>query len=630
MTARLTTVISVSIAVICAVAPAAATAGFSSELVPVTAAVPPGNTQVSDVAMAPNGDALVAWSQGDATAVDAKVRRIHPDGTLGPILNVSDGSQPRSFTPKLAVTADGRTLVAWVQNISSGSPSGVRARWIEADDTLGAPITVRNGGVNSDSGELAAAPMTNGTVMLAFHNFSSTMGPFRRVEARRVDAAGNVGAILAPTSGAGSLSVQVEAASGGAALLSWREGGQLAQPISAADGIGGLQGPFASSASSVTSADGNDHFHLLYREGSPGSLRYRPLGPSGASGAEQTIDANSPSAGYALATNAANQSVAMWTKTSSPGQQDVNARIIGADGVPAATTSTTTVTTEVQGSVVGGITADGHVPLAWSQTTGGVTFLAGRVLSPGGDTAPTTLSGPGSASSPRATVAGSGLGVLAWSERLDPTDPNSNSRILLRQVLPPPTCADATRRVIQGRPTRLDLACSGIQLEAPAIVSPPEHGSVAAPAADQSVIYTPDPGFDGTDSFTFTAVNRGGPGAVQRATIDVGADTVRPKIKRFKLTKKGKRKFKLRYSEPATAKILIERRACAGQSKRCRKFKRIGKLRARKLAEQAKVPLKARIGGHRLGAGSYRATALATDAAKNRSKPKRLRFTVSG
>jgi hypothetical protein len=628
MTARLMTAISVSISAACAVAPAAATAGFSSELVPVTDAVPTGNTQVSDVAIAPNGDALVAWSQGDATAVDAKVRRIHSDGTLGPILNVSDGSQPRSFTPKLAVTADGRTLVAWVQNISSGSPSGVRARWIEPDDTLGAPITVRNGGVNSDSGELAAAAMTNGTVMLAFHNFSSTMGPFRRVEARRVDAVGNVGAILAPTSGAGSLSVQVEAASGGAALLSWREGAQVAQAISAADGIGGLQGPYANSASGVTSADGNDHFHLLYREGSPGSLKYRPLSPSGASGTEQTIDANSPSAGYAIATNAANRSVALWTKTATPGQQDVNARIIEANGLPAASTSTTSVPTESLGSVVGGITGDGQVPLAWSQTSGGVTSLAGRVLSADGDTAPTTLSGTGNASSQRATVADSGLGVVAWAERLDPTDPNSNSRILLRQILPRPTCADATGQVIQGRPTRLDLACSGVQLEAPAIVAPPEHGTVAAPAADQSVVYTPEPGFDGTDSFTFTAVNRGGPGAVQRATIDVGADIVRPKIKRFKLTKKGKRKFKLRYSEPATAKILIERRACTGERKRCRKFERVGRLRARKLADKAKVPLKARIGGSRISAGSYRATAVASDAAKNRSKPRQLRFTV--
>jgi hypothetical protein len=278
--------------------------------------------------------------------------------------------------------------------------------------------------------------------------------------------------------------------------------------------------------------------------------------------------------------------------------------------------------------VVGGITGDGQVPLVWSQTSGGVTSLAGRVLSADGDTAPTTLSGTGSASSQRATVADSGLGVVAWVERLDPTDPNSNSRILLRQILPRPTCADATGRVIQGRPTRLDLACSGVQLEAPAIVAPPEHGTVAAPAADQSVVYTPEPGFDGTDSFTFTAVNRGGPGAVQRATIDVGADTVRPKIKRFKLTKKGKRKFKLRYSEPATAKILIERRACAGERKRCRKFERVGKLRARKLADKAKVPLKARIGGSRIGAGSYRATAVASDAAKNRSKPRQLRFTV--
>lgn len=613
-----------------AIVPAMAMAGFSSQLVPVTGnPLPAGNTVVSDVAMAPNGDALVTWTEGDATNVVAKLRRIHPDGTLGPILTVSDGSQPRALSPKLAVTANGRALVAWIQNVSSAGASSVRARWVEPDDSLGAPITVRNGGVASNSGELAAAPMTDGTVIVAFHNFTSSPGPFRRVEARRIDQAGVVGALIFPASGAGSLSVQVEPATGGAALFSWREGGQLVQPVDAADVPGALQGPYANSASGVTSTDGSDHFHLLYREGSPGSLRYRALSASGTSGPEQTIDPASSAAGYAIATNSANRSVALWTKTPTAGQQEIKARIIEADGTPAPSTSTTTVQSEFSGSVAGGITADGDVPIAWSQTSAGVTSIFGRVLSAAENSAPVRLSSTGSALSQRAVVADSGLGVAAWAEILDPSDAASGSRIYLRQILPPPTCTDVTGQVVQGRPTQLDLGCTGIQLEAPAIVDPPAHGTLSAPVG-QSVTYAPEPGFDGADSFTFTGVSRGGPGAVHRATIRVGADTVKPKIKRFKLTRKGKRKFKLRYSEPATAKILVERRrACPPQGKRCRRFERIGKLRTRGVARKAKVRLKARIGGRRIDAGSYRATAVATDPAGNRSKPKRLRFGVA-
>ena len=98
---------------------APAEAGFSSQLVPISSPAAGGNTVVSDVAAAPSGDALVAWSEGD-TSVLAKVRRIRPDGSLGPELTVSDGSQ-RAFDPQIAIAADGRALIAWVESISVGS-----------------------------------------------------------------------------------------------------------------------------------------------------------------------------------------------------------------------------------------------------------------------------------------------------------------------------------------------------------------------------------------------------------------------------------------------------------------------------------------------------------------------------
>ena len=187
---------------------------------------------------------------------------------------------------------------------------------------------------------------------------------------------------------------------------------------------------------------------------------------------------------------------------------------------------------------------------------------------------------------------------------------------------------------MQGQATRIDLACIGLQLEAPTIVDPPAHGTLGAPdGATQSVIYTPTPGFDGADSFTFAGANRGGAGATQTARLTVGKDTVKPQIERFKITtkrvqfagrsaasKRRKPAFKLRYSEPATAKIVIERR----DGKR----KRIGKLKAKTAALSAKVLLKRRIGKRRLQPGTYRASAVAKDLAGNSSKAKQLRFTV--
>ena len=111
------------------------------------------------------------------------------------------------------------------------------------------------------------------------------------------------------------------------------------------------------------------------------------------------------------------------------------------------------------------------------------------------------------------------------------------------------------------------------------------------------------------------------------ATIEVGKDTVKPKIKRFKISPteisgKGKAAFALRYSDDDKAKIKIERRtSCHGKG--CKKYAKVGTRRAKRFVTEDKLALK--LG---LDPGSYRATAIATDPAGNRSKSKRLQFSV--
>ncbi len=164
-------------------------------------------------------------------------------------------------------------------------------------------------------------------------------------------------------------------------------------------------------------------------------------------------------------------------------------------------------------------------------------------------------------------------------------------------------------------------------------------------AATQSVLYTPQPGFAGDESFLFRGTNRGGPGGVQTARLTVGKDTVKPRVKRFTISRRrvlasawasakgrGKTTFRLSYSETATATVAVERgRRCggvAGVSRRCRRFKKLGTLRAGRPGLSAKLKLPKRVGGKRLRPGRYRATAIATDPAGNRSRPKRLTFSV--
>lgn len=640
------TVAAVGLVAIAAMAlPPGAEAGFSSQLVPISNPAPGGNTSLSDVAIATDGEALIAWSEGDATNVVAKLRRVQPDGSMGPELTISDGTQ-RGLAPSVSIAPNGRALVAWVENISSAGPSLVRARWVEPDDTLGPQITVRNGGLASDSGELTVSATSTNAALVAWHNFTSIPGPFRRVEARRITPEGTIGALIFPASGAGSTGVEAAADSSGGTLLAWREGPPVhAQSVAASDVPGALQTPSTeTSAQPSLATDGSDHFQLLYRKGAgPSSLEYRALAADGTFGPEQTLDpAGSILLGpYDVATNAPNRSLAAWTRPVDADQQAINARFIGSDGTPEAATFTTTVASAGPSGVEGAIGGSGSAAIAWTgSSTLGVSSVWGQILPVGATpSAPMLLSSEtGGPSFALIEMAANDVGVSAWRESIDPT---SQAHIMLRQILPSPVCPDATGTVIQGRPTQVDLACSGLQLEAPQVVDPPAHGTLAPPdAATQSVVYTPTPGFKGADSFTFTGANRGGTGATQTTRLTVGKDTVKPKMKKFKITQKrvrlsrapaqGERRkpaFKLRYSEIATATIVIERRSeCTGKG--CKKFKKLGKLKAKPAAISDKVVLGKRVGKRRLRPGAYRARAVAQDPAGNDSKVKRLKFEV--
>lgn len=89
----------------------------------------------------------------------------------------------------------------------------------------------------------------------------------------------------------------------------------------------------------------------------------------------------------------------------------------------------------------------------------------------------------------------------------------------------PPTCAgtSATSRA-GGAAVSVKLSCTGpggvgIQY---GVVSGPAHGTLSAlNQAAGSVVYTPSPGFHGTDSFTYNATDGGGASAPATATIAV-------------------------------------------------------------------------------------------------------------
>jgi hypothetical protein len=75
------------------------------------------------LAMAPSGEALVAWLAVAGQEGEIRVRRVAPNGRAGPALTISAASQARaSGFPRLAVVGD-ELVVAWV---AAGEPSRLR------------------------------------------------------------------------------------------------------------------------------------------------------------------------------------------------------------------------------------------------------------------------------------------------------------------------------------------------------------------------------------------------------------------------------------------------------------------------------------------------------------------------
>ena len=193
--------------------------------------------------------------------------------------------------------------------------------------------------------------------------------------------------------------------------------------------------------------------------------------------------------------------------------------------------------------------------------------------------------------------------------------------IVVRRFLEPPTCRDLAATVIQGRPISVPISCSGPGIEG-ALAGAPGYGEVGPlDPASLSFRYAPKPGFNGTDRFTYTARNDGGSSNSALVTIIVRKDTVKPRIRRFRFVRDKHDKFVLKLSEPARVAIAVD--APAGGGAKPSKRSVAGRVKSRKAARNVVIRVRGMLAKKLDAGGRFRATAVATDPAKNRSKPKR-------
>jgi hypothetical protein len=88
-------------------------------------------------------------------------------------------------------------------------------------------------------------------------------------------------------------------------------------------------------------------------------------------------------------------------------------------------------------------------------------------------------------------------------------------------------------------------------------------------------------------------------------------------------------RFRYSLSEPAKVRITIERKSRGHcKRKKCVRFKKTGTLTSAAKAGRNTTRFSGKLRGRRLRPGSYRATAIATDSAGGKSRPRRVAFRI--
>jgi Tol biopolymer transport system component len=221
----------------------------------------------------------------------------------------------------------------------------------------------------------------------------------------------------------------------------------------------------------------------------------------------------------------------------------------------------------------------------------------------------------------------------------------------------PPTCDSKTASIGVNQFTTIKLSCTdpdygpGAQPPAPdpiddsylEIASPPSHGTLGGLSNDETVIYTPNKDFKGTDTFKYTGSDSVSDAPPATVTIQVGlagnggADKTPAKISNVKVSNKRWRRgnklakisvlpvgttisFKL--SEAAKAGLTFQRvKPKPGGGKRYVKAGTLSNLSAK--AGKNKVRFEGRLSrSKKLTPGTYRVVVGATDNAGNKSQPK--------
>jgi hypothetical protein len=440
----------------------------------------PGQTDTAldeQVVALPDGGSLIAWTlfaDGNAEDGHVQLRRIAPDGTPGPIVNLTQPGS-RSYSPELGAGSDGRVFATWQRFRDPADTQADRVtlegRWISASGQFGAVIAI-DGDVDIDWPKVAIAPDGTATVAWAFSGIALDRGAgavpsYYRIRARRVAASGVAGPHL-DLSDTGLVQlgedkhVDLVVDGQGRATITWLND-PSASYTNFVDDTGRLQAVRSISAAGVVGpyrllnetaggepVAGRDPFGAKLAVAPDGTLtavwvslkfnhddvfdddrgvKFRRLSPSGELGAFGYLEPAQADAGlgqmpddWDVATAADGTSTAVWNReltldgTADTASSALRAARIGPAGAASAAFDVVGDLDDLTNPALG-IRPGGDAVVVWSAFDDGLFSVASRALAPSGALGPlSVLSSPQQpAAYSRLAVGTDGTATAAWA-----------------------------------------------------------------------------------------------------------------------------------------------------------------------------------------------------------------------
>jgi hypothetical protein len=629
-----------------------AQAGFAPGAQQLTGTVPQINVAVD--AVDPAGNTAVAWDQVITPGRDQIVgRRIAADGSMGPLLSLSV-TGVNSYNPAIAMSRDGHAFVAWGFPTSGASGSSLRGRWINPDGSLGPIVTLLDGSSTEDGVAVHVAIDANDVATVGWFNEA---GGGNLIQLRRVGLNSSPSAQLDSSLKVVFGNFVIASLPGGSTFIVTA----ATTDVLAADGTFGPPRNASTSGNVQTAPTGiafDSHGDglIAWRRVTPANLTAeiaRRIDPSGTPiGSEIVVDPdtaafeNDP----VVAADSGGHFLVGWSTQDHVNAGEAHVRAVNLDGSFADVAHAASGTNEPVPNPRVALDDRGTGLAVYQFGPSNSNFLQGQPL--GAGAAPfggaAQLSSTNIGLDDLAYDPASGVATTVWTQR---QVGGSNEALFARRFLEPPVCAGSRARVVQGRPIDVPLNCSGIAVNNALAIVRPKHGTLSAfDTRGMRFHYSPRPGFQGTDSFVYQGLNDGGASAGTTVTIAVGRDTVAPRVLKFTLVrtrhvlKRGKHRrvthtysFAFSFSEPSTVRVTIEkpvagvvrRRRCrragpGAKGRHCTLYKTLATFSVRRLNMSATVNVPAGVVRQLAGKRRLRATAIATDDAGNASRPRRI------